>query len=365
MIYQPDNVQSKYLIWFLMLVFMCLSGNPLFAFEPNTTAFVAVIVLMFVLLRYNYIIDKIIRYAWIFILIYIIQSLIVPNFSISATGYITIKLFLGLSLAYIIGRKFIDAYIDVMWFISLCSIPLFFITTTYGELPGFTCALEGKSLVIYTQLVGWNGVLPRNSGMFWEPGCFAGYICVALLFCLLTNRGGKKLIIPFIVALATTYSTTGYLVFFFILLYYLKNNHTIDSFTKIFLIIAACVAIYISYNSLDFLGEKINKEDGSNSRIANYDRYASIILNNIIFGISYTDEAPTGNGFISFICEVGIIGVIYYFARLFAKLRETYNLEQTVFFIAAIVIMLQGECYMDYPLFMALPCIAYVNRRIE
>lgn len=98
----------------------------------------------------------------------------------------------------------------------------------------------------------------RNSGFSWEPGRFASLVVVAILFNLYrTNfsvKSSNKNFYILLIALITTFSTTGYMSFFLGILPLFLNKYRKYA-VPLFLVFCS-IAIYL-YNSVDFLGEKI------------------------------------------------------------------------------------------------------------
>lgn len=102
--------------------------------------------------------------------------------------------------------------------------------------------------------------LIRNSGPFWEPGAFGGYLIIAFVFnTLLYNTIYRKENLVYLAAILTTFSTTTYMaMLFFIAAYFfvqIRNPAVKWSSLVIFLIIA-----FIAFQKIDFLGAKIQKE---------------------------------------------------------------------------------------------------------
>lgn len=352
--------KNYYAYCFLMFILLCLSGNPLFSYYSTITAlFFGFITFVLIICKHNVLLN-VLGYVSLFIIIFVFQSILILDFSITSTGYVIMKFIIGSAVAIIIGKQFVNCYVDVMWFLSIVSLLGYFLTITLGLLPGIPCAEEGISQILYTQLFSFE-LLARNSGMFWEPGAFAGYLSIAIFFAITTNQVSKKYLIPFLLALITTYSTTGYLSLFTIMLYFLWRNNKLSSVQRFFFICVLLIGIYYVYNSLDFLGEKIHSTDGiSNSRITNYATYSQQIASNFLFGSSFTIHTiSSGNGFLSFLVDIGILGVLYYFIRLYKSCRRAYSTFDSFFFVLMIVIVLQGECFLNYPLFMGLPCVLY------
>lgn len=351
---------SSFWPYLYMFCLLFLSGNPLMSLNTDYFIVAAVVFSTLDIMKFNGAGSRnILKYGVPIFAIYLIQALVIPEFQIRATFFMVLKIVIGIVLITDIGSSFAKKYVDVIWVLSIISLVGFTLTSIYGVLPGIRCAKEANSQIVYTQLVG-TSLINRNAGMFWEPGTFAGYLNVALLFCVYDDRLNRKTIIPILLALITTFSTTGYIVLFCIILFYLvfvSKAATVKNI--IFTIAVGVLAIYL-FNNLSFLGDKINGENAeiTNSRMYNYKDYKQVILDNIIIGTSYVDEGVhTGNGFLSFLSEVGIVGLLYYFISLISKLSKNIP-NRLVFYLTIIfIIILQGECFLNYPFFIALPCL--------
>jgi len=168
----------------------------------------------------------------------------------------------------ILGRKYINYFIDIVIFISLVSFIFYFpslisdsIHQTIGKF-GFDLNLDvshswKQNFLIYTWEPYWSSTdLLRNAGNFNEPGNFACYLSLALCFNMLYVKNiisVKNLIL--VVALITTFSTAGYLALFFILTYWVL---TVSKSKYRFLILPVVVlSSYYSYTNLSFMENKI------------------------------------------------------------------------------------------------------------
>lgn len=94
--------------------------------------------------------------------------------------------------------------------------------------------------------------IPRNQGMFWEPGAFSTFIVFALVFETINEKLNFKRLVIFLLALLTTFSTTGYFTalayaLFLVLRYRdsVKNRRMI-----IALLCMAAIVITVMWDSL-------------------------------------------------------------------------------------------------------------------
>lgn len=108
-------------------------------------------------------------------------------------------------------------------------------------------------------LSSWAFFLPRNHGFCWEPGPYAIIIVLAIYFRYALQR--KNIIslesAILLIALATTFSTTGYIAFIIMLMYnYLAKMKRIVYIVP--LIAVAYTGVY-AFNSLAFMREKVEQ----------------------------------------------------------------------------------------------------------
>ena len=166
----------------------------------------------------------------------ILQVMIIKPFvPMTLMGTYT-RLFVAFFVVTLCEKKFTDIYSNVIYGLCIISI-IFYIpsVTSSGFLsfmtgricpmfkPPFTEVSEfyerSPTIIIYN----FHEVLAefRNSGPFWEPGAFAIFIIIALIFNLINDKTlwSKKNIVLSI-TLLTTLSTTGFIAFFVLIMAY-------------------------------------------------------------------------------------------------------------------------------------------------
>lgn len=182
----------------------------------------------------------------------------------------------------------------------------------------------------------------RNAGFTWEPGAFACYINLAIFVNLIRTKfkihKNFRLFI-FIIALITTFSTTGFTIFMMLLIFYAYNQHL--KHRILFAPVLIALIFYVS--TLPFMTEKIsdNSEYDTEEMIENsitYDeeftpqRIQSLqidfidFLNNPILGYGgqleeqWTAKLGANISTISGIGKVlavfGLVGIFFFFINL-------------------------------------------------
>ena len=225
----------------------------------------------------------------------------------------------------------------------------------------------------------------RNQGCSWEPGRFA-VMLIPAIYSNLSREGVKfhknKKVIILLLALASTFSTTGYSIV--ILLYFIFwlsgiNGKTI--FTFLFIALPLSVYIY----SLDFMGEKIQDkadfEGLTNKRMANFDyharkdddeyvgsldRFESAFFewanfqkepllgygrnwNHSWFRQEITENYVLSGGLVKILSQYGIfVGIFLYIILFFSSLRISRACRHRKRFALAIMLILAS---ISYPIF--------------
>lgn len=320
------------------------------------------------------------RYIAFFLVIFATQFLIF--------GWNTFPGIIGFSLKCLIGgyiiwhtkERFIPVYTNTMVYISGIGVVLFLLSfTRIISIPNIIPVHDAPlfdSIGIY---IDSNAIPKRNVGMFWEPGAFAGYIMIAFALNLHgfieKFKANKKKYLILGAALVSTFSTTGYLVFAFFLFMvgfqFIRNK----KYMGLLLFVILLPIIYSIFVSQDFLLEKITSQyENSIEKDGEYDpsRFGAFL-----FDIHYIKKHPLvgnglhertryadhpylsddkgghGNGFSNFVASMGLLSMFYYIFYLYKSLPFSKN--EKIFFVALIVLLLQGEQFLNFPLFLGLP----------
>ena len=174
--------------------------------------------------------------------------------------------------------------------------------------------------------------LPRNSGPFWEPGAFGGYITIGLAFEMILFRKFSIRVLVLLVALMTTFSTAGYMataVFFLLYFLFLET----DKKKKLLIFPALLVGSFFLIADVEFLASKITGQIEGFKEAQTYKmqsdddtRLGSTLLDlsdfhrSPLFGTGPSDETRYGknevlfmrtNGLADLIVRIGVIGFLF------------------------------------------------------
>lgn len=362
---------------------LCVSGNP-FLPEVFTEWIYIVVAFILFILNFNRLLNdkadgnRFLKWIIGFAVLFAAQFVVLSSVSIPADVNFLAKFSISFIIPCILGLKFRYAYFRAISFTAAVSLIFYSIYCLTGWYTGLSFGRD-NSILIYNQLIGDD--IPRNSGMFWEPGAFQGYInLVPLLFIdnlkqLWEQERFSCVILT--LALLTTFSTTGYIVFMVIILSkIILGIH--NKFSKFAIsIILIFVVIYV-FTSLDFLGEKIQEQYQSALIVeqgdASWSRFGAAVVDyyeiarHPFIGNGFLMEAryPTlvelmsgsGNGFTGAINMFGLIIIIIYLMQLYKYSPGQKKVDKCIFIIA-IVLLLQGEFFLNFPAFWALLFIKY------
>ncbi|MCK4983258.1 MAG: O-antigen ligase family protein [Victivallaceae bacterium] len=389
-----DFHKSELLFYILMLLAIMVSGNLAFIYIIGGTKIAFSLFAILLCAVWLFSIKKApqncLLILGVFIVLEIFHYLFAGNPFITCLGMIT-RIACGFFLVVILREKFLRIYCDIMVKLAVLSF-VFYGLILIGAAAFFEPEIKFINSFFVGDSTGQSCVLVhtffwkhwwRNSGFFWEPGAFSGYLNLALLFLVSLNR--KK---PFnfflksfwilLIAILTTMSTTGYISLVVIILYMLWGRISIRNF--IFVFIGMAILFFgaiLSFQKLDFLQEKItiqwnntidHKHGWQITRIGSlyhdYEYWRDKPLLGwgsnleLRYGSKYDfgDYAGKGNGFADFAVKNGILGIIILLFSIFALGRKLNGESKilALMFSLAVVINLNGEMFLNYPIYLSL-----------
>lgn len=296
-------------------------------------------------------------------------------------GIYIIKISVAYILISALGCRFFKIYEDILYYLCIIGISFWIVLnlmpTTFIELLRnfeFSNQRPNSNIdfntIVYTignyvevpdYILNFGGIkIFRNAGYAWEPGVFAAYINLAIFFNLIRNRfklNNNKHLWVFIVALASTFSTTGYSLFILLVLFYLYNQ----DFVKVFWLAPIVVVSALFILMLPFMYEKIFYENQWTIeelvyRSAKYNiitfpqRFQSLQIDFIDFMnhplIGYGGHGPaawtaklgaeitTISGIGELMSQFGIVGTLFFIISLWLSSKQIiklFNIRGTIF----------------------------------
>lgn len=203
----------------------------------------------------------------------------------------------------------LELFYKVMYFISLYSLLFYCVRMLFPLLLKFFPVIRNVANIDFyfcglCNVIINHGGLLRNYGPFREPGVFQMFIIIALTFGLFKR---KKMVfselICLIVALCTTFSTTGYICLFFLMTGFFFHKNSFNKYIRhgvlIFVLIGAFyLTFYTDLLYKEGYGSVFGKMLGAYNSISMIAREASITVNLKMFlnkpifgnGLTYVDN---------------------------------------------------------------------------
>ena len=291
--------------------------------------------------------------------------------------------------------RFLVIFVRCMFGISLVALPIYF----FFWLPGTADVL--RPFMVYESFVEWNiGIhnfrgygyeQARNSGPFWEPGAYGGYLAFALFaMVLMRERGRQSLVVAatLIVALATTLSTMAYAAFaivcFAFLVQRFRRSNPLLALVAFPLLSALLLSVaFVVVEELPFLKEKVieqfedsaeGEENSEINRFGNAEYDWNFFLERPFFGWSASVDTRVekdltaadvavaqGNGLTGTAVRFGLVGWLLLMGRFcYGFWRSTESPLLAGIGMLLIAATFTGEQYLHYPLIM---CLFFLERR--
>jgi hypothetical protein len=355
---------SEYPAWWellLMFFLLSISGNPYISIQKFELFTILSVIIPIVHILRN--LNKTISYRTIVIFIFLLGYEVMHAIMFSLDYSLTIfKLFLILLLSAAVMDIFKDRFILVLTktmviislisfvFVFLCYIPglnrfLYSFAESAFHLDKNWDNYSTPTLLIYTfhpEYFAGKFSYVRNAGIFWESGAFSVFLNITLFlyYSSKTIKSVKDLFDKdariLVIALISTTSTMGFITLMIILVFFsaqLKSNF------KYVLLVLILVSGTLAFTSVEFLGEKINRELGESK--VNNNRFGSALKDfeniaerpllgwsrriEVIFGTSTSNKLThRPNGFTNFLRCYGLVYFIVYFYLIYQAFRNVY-----------------------------------------
>jgi hypothetical protein len=382
----------------LMLFVVALSGNPVLG-SPDAAKFLlsvsAIFLGLVVLFRKRHSGSH--RGLPVLVLFGTILAVQTAHFGVFSAVTV-LGLLCRIVIAYaaaVLIRDFAGTYVRVLLVLATVAL-IFYSSAQIGAVLGIDVAALTKPLAFpastntdsFTILVHTFFSLPpdstRNAGMFWEPGAFAGYVNLALVFlCLIRGRFTKReYFVRFAVlsvCLLTTKSTVGYIAFAVIACMEAMARARPGRRSKLIGYLGAITALALFCAlaaNLEFLAPKIEHSvlvvtEGASGwegdRIGAFVLDLEYIAARPLTGwgmltetrMALNPELTQGevfalpNGFSNFAATFGVLALVAWLVSCYQSLLLLCPGKKilAVLGVLVLVIALNGEAFLNYPLF--------------
>jgi hypothetical protein len=330
-------------------------------------------------------------YLFVFLIVQLFQATTVQKLPLSTYAGLYARLLFAYFVIKLLGIRFFTEYVRLIYTFALISLffftfsiiipgfEYFFVTkiTPFFDNNPFGNAESQYSIVVYKFVNYAYYAFARNSGPFWEPGAFGGFLIIAFLFNLIrTNHIRTKTNVVLIITILTTFSTTAYIGLSLSFIFYFFSLKNIRY--KIFFVPLVIILSIFAYIQFDFMDKKISKNLSSTtmSMYTKNTRFKSALLDlksfsmNPLIGAGRSSEyrfsgavssftAHRNNGTTYLLGTYGIIVFLLYFFLMHKSIKKycIYNNINPIFSIYFVLIVLMlgfSESYFTRVFFYSL-----------
>ena len=360
---RKNNLKFSFSDYFLMFFLIGMSANPYMA---QNAKYLVMVLLIFMLLKYQSKILKspLLDFKAIIIILFLLSFQFIHSiiYNLNNTGA-TIKLLLFYLFAYfvvkVLNKNFLKIFVNTMYFLTVVSL-IFYSLSLIRPIESILYEFASRMFTLSSDYSGYStptllvytfdpafhndgSLILRNAGFTWEAGAFGFFVNIAFFFEIILNKikminlfQFKKAIV-FLIAIILTFSTSSYLILLSILFFI---SYKKKGFKKFFFITLFIIIIFITYNKIDFMGNKIEEQLSIADRSQN--RFGSLLLDwkdikqkpfigwsrdeKVLFGnMAYTQYTHRPNGISNIIRTNGIVYFLFFIIVLYKSFSSYLN----------------------------------------
>ena len=395
---------SESLVLTILLVYNSTQSSVI-AFSP-ITLILSLLFALYLFIKNKKNIDKLfVNFSLLFFLVNIFLFFSLLKFDIFLSGYMYLKFLYAYLSIKSIGLDFFKNIVKIGYYGAIISLTFFFFQIINYDLTfkfvGFLqnsfdfLSFRNESFANNILFTVNSSAEFRNSGFMWEPKGFANFLIISIFFQLVIGSFkvfNKKMLIM-LIALITTFSTTGFIALFSLLIFYFLNKNLKTSliFFPIFILFSSII-----FFNTDFLYDKIvyelsltkeyenllyQKKDYKDD-VYSLGRTGSFIVdindlkNRPFFGYGFTRENRTQSDFVKLIrvnglsdllAVYGIVGFILYFYMhhiFLKKMQNQLNFKFAPIILITLIIIYTASTLTSHPLWISFLFLSLVYKKI-
>lgn len=266
------------------------------------------------------------------------QSLFIDMQTLEPNIKIAIKFaFIVIGISILLGRN-VDIFENIakiLFFFANLSFVVYVLMLLEVPLPSQSIPGQNYQGILYLNvrnialgLAGSGITIPRNFGIYWEPGLYQVYLNFLVIYFLYIKKNVPAILF-LCINVILTFSPTGYITTLIIIALYVVGNKE-GSIKKIIIVLIGGVAIIIAYPWFENFMQFKSTTNSFEWRFHDINYGIETFLRNPIFGIGTSQEEyktsfysvygimhGNTNGLVSIAMEFGLIGIIYYSYNLY------------------------------------------------
>ncbi|MBQ7290382.1 MAG: hypothetical protein IJW76_01490 [Clostridia bacterium] len=379
-----NDAKKSYILYFWMFLCFFITDSPFANYAANGYVFkvTAPMILGILYPAYCMIFKKYTLSRSYTLVTLFIFSMVALSSALGGGGLRMTVAYLGMWLFGLFFSKtysfedFRRAFMNSVIFIAIFSIIIYLVLLLFPVSKYmFPTVLYSNGMTVdlfFTTFRLMSGPVRRNYGMFWEPGTYQAYLNLALLFLFKEKKCDFFLpkVIVLVLAIITTFSTTGFIVMALILCYSMLTKSDAlqkSAFKKISFVVFMIGVSIIALANADMIARLVfdKMEAGNNS----YDSRMLSILGNLIVTLKYPFlgagygnsaqvlnqlvESTSGfihqtNTFTNYFATFGIfIGGLFIFFWMKISSALSKNLMENIFTIVILTLITSGENFLS------------------
>lgn len=312
----------------------------------------------------------------LFFIVELFQYSVYGGFNLRTFSGTYIRLLYAFTVLVLVGHQFFKYYVNVLYFLSLAGLIFYTLSffpgiegiykNTLAQLIENPFAVEegfyqsNENIIIYN----FHEVLfteKRNSGAFWEPGAYAVFLMIALIFNQIYEKDiWSKRNIVFIICLLTTLSTSGFIAFFIFLAYINFRALSKNFLYAVVFLLFIGGSIHL-YQDIPFLENKIERnislaDETTTSRFGSAKADLETFKKSPLIGVGragaknnfkneFDISQHRNNGIFNLLSVYGLpLSLVYFFLILltFIKIQKEYGFSKIFAFCAFVIILVHG-----------------------
>lgn len=294
----------SWLLWLLLFtstdtLLFGTNGNICFLYVPRAIGMLFSFYAFYVCSSY---VNKRGFFAVVFLCCWASISCFISHTGIETALSRVISIITGFSIILYYGRRtFFQIFDNFMYFISriaiITEIIAYCIPQLFQVFPLIKNAADNTFRSFFfgsIQVASLNQTFIRNEAIFWEPGAFAIYLCIAIMLQMFAfEKINYKRLRVYMICIVLSFSTTGFigLVALFIVFIFSSRNKVKSKYFKIasvvFLTLIVVFMLFCQDTQIYSLlfGKILENSSGAQTRYASFYNGIRIALDHPIFGI--------------------------------------------------------------------------------
>jgi len=383
------NHQENKINWLDYLILFLLSavtGIPFFYASTVTIFICTVFIFVIFFIRGLHYDVEFFFIIMAFALVEIMQAFVFGDFSLITILGTSVRLIMAYTAVKVVGKMFTEKYVNLIYVLTWISLFFYGLSFIPGPIefilkeiaPFFKNPFLEEAYRFYP--ISPNIIIftfepslflhHRNPGAFWEPGAYAIFLNLALIFNLIkANKLFTLKNIIIIVGILTTLSTGGYIAMFLTIIFFYISSSKLKY--KFIYVTVALILAYLVLVNLDFMLPKVQtdielRDETTTSRFGSGMVDFQLFLTHPFIGTGrmmsfkyFTIDMHRNNGTMNLLATYGIFIFTLFFVLYYRSFRSIcqyyqYTTKFAIYSIIVVIVLGFSQAIFMRPLFYGL-----------